>query len=193
MEIEDLQVVWKEQEVAPCLYVDSTALTSRLAESDRKFKRECNEFEIMSIVTFFVMSLLAAFEPFLRSKAYEFDNYIMTPVFLISSVFLYIRRSKRIKGVVEFDKSIMGIVDQSIFRIKSYSRWSKPLPYLWVAALSAGIIVRDIDNIAFGPLNLVIAAGLVAVVVMSILEERKLSRKLKDLETFQQKLKVRSP
>lgn len=191
MELEDLQIIWETQKAQPTFSVDSETLCARLVKMDRKVKREFNQSEISSIVITFALALIIVYEPIFKNE--DHHQYLSAAVFLLASIFLYLKRSKRMKLTTNFDKSIMGIVDTSIVRLKALTKWTK----LWFLLFAISMVSVQIStlvyvrNISPAWKVYIVPIGIVLLASSAYCSIKKRRPKIESLESLKKKMSAK--
>jgi len=139
MKFEDIQIVWNEQCSEPKFLVDSAALYARLERDDIKNRRLQAFEEWMYSAMAAVVGILTISEPILENK--EYHQLPLGVAFLLLSTFFLWKKVQRQKEEPEYEESFLGIIEVSISRLESYSRWVKRANLLfWFCTIVSALV-----------------------------------------------------
>lgn len=139
MKFEDLQVIWKSQEERPVFTIDADVLRERLEASDRKMSRFFAYEEWFYIIMVAILGIMIISEPIL--EPHDYHQLPMGAGLLLLSAYLLIHRQRSKKQALDFDRSLVGTVDLSIYRLESYVRWVKRANLLyWLFMIVIGVV-----------------------------------------------------
>lgn len=132
MEFEEMQKIWDAQNHRPLYAIDETALHKRIQAKSRIASRKANVNELsliaISIVTFIIVVLMNMG----RDNPYAYPPVI---ILLLTSVYVYIGRIRRMKKVQQFDRSMLGELDQAIFNVEYEIKRARTFPLWYLSPL----------------------------------------------------------
>lgn len=137
MEFEDLKKMWHSQDKAYIYSIDEEALHNRIKAKQRQASHIAHVSEWLSIGVF-----LAAGGGVLAMNIFRSGGSIymtlLAVCFLVAAVYLFIGRTRRIKGQSQFERSMRGDLEYAIslatyqVRLSGMLRWNLPVVGIFV-------------------------------------------------------------
>lgn len=143
MDFQDLTVIWNAQKSAKLYAYDQAALEKRVIQHSARVKHQIDFVEIVLMFIMGACGLVTLAEPVLFGQ----DRYQLAtgPMFLLVAVYLWTRWRSRQNMRVDFDRSLIGVLDQAIAQLDHHIRHVRAMvywlgvPYLLMLGLSAAI------------------------------------------------------
>ena len=129
MEFEEMKKIWDTQKHRPLYAIDEDALRRRIQLNSHKASRASNVNEIalilISLVTFGIVLIKNWSDP---------NPWAFPPVIalLVTSVFIYIGRRKRLKKALEFDRTMMGELDHALYNMNYEIKRARTFPMWYI-------------------------------------------------------------
>jgi len=140
MDFEELKVIWDTQTAKPLYAIDQAALQNRVIRKSQSVKRCLDIFEWSGMLALSGVAIASINEPLL--EGHDWHQLIGGPIFLMVAVYVGLQRSQRRKSEMQFDHSLLGILEKAISQLESHVRrlgsivyWGG-IPYLITIAVS---------------------------------------------------------
>ena len=129
MEFEDMKKIWDSQYSKPLYALDEKAMHNRIVSKRKSAHHITNKSELLSILVnlgsgSFVMAIN------LMDQSKNIFMYLMAGLMLCTGVYVWVSRLRRIKGELQFDRSMQGDLHHAIsmatyqVRFSQLMRWN---------------------------------------------------------------------
>lgn len=130
MEFEEMKKIWDDQNQRPLYAIDEDALRRSIHAKSRKASFSSNFTEIsliiISVITFTIVVL---------KNWHESNPWAYPPVIalLLTSIYVYWGRVKRLRNEQLFDRTMLGDLDHTIYNVEYEIKRARTFP-LWYLA-----------------------------------------------------------
>lgn len=186
MEFEDIKKIWDSQNNQPMYAINEEALHRRIRSHRSHSQWASNITEITLIAVAIVTS------GFLVIKNLGGDNFFAYPpaiILLLTGVYVYIGRVRRQRAQRQFDRTMLGDLDQAIANVSFEIRRAKTFIWWYILPLAIPLAVNMYMNQAALWKWVFVIAGLILsyFVVQFGLNRHQVPRK-RSLESLREKL-----
>ena len=148
MKIEDLRVIWDQQNEQPLYVLDQDALNASIRKRTTGIDQSVGIFEYVMMGVLFFVAAMAAGKRLLTSKELDWLDWttvvLTIMVAVVAIVSLARARRRRLTQEVDFESSIVGDVDKAISqldylfaRFKTFHHWfALPMALILVLRLT---------------------------------------------------------
>ncbi len=144
MEFEDLQKIWDSQYNRPLYALDEKALHSRIVSKRKSAYNITNKSELLSILVNLVGGCFVLAINLFNQSGNVF-MYLIAAWMLCTGVYVWVSRLRRIKGELQFDRTMQGDLHYAIsmatyqVQFSKLMRWNiLPMGVLVVLGLGVG-------------------------------------------------------
>ncbi|MEM9645033.1 MAG: hypothetical protein AAF989_08560 [Planctomycetota bacterium] len=139
MNFDDLQVIWDSQSERTMYQFDEQALLSAVERRSRSIASMVSCFEIMMALNLIALGIMLLAEPVLEQK--EFYQLPQAAMALGAAIYIWRSRQTRIRTEAQFDESLLGKLDRSIYQLGYKIGLSKGFPWWFTMPMLIGVTV----------------------------------------------------
>ncbi len=135
-----MRKIWDSQNREPLYVINESALHKRIQSKRNRASRvsDTNEIGLM-VITTVTSIILITIE---RDSAY---SYLSAAAMFLVGVYILIGRIKRKKRVQQFDRSILGDIDQAIANVSSEIKRARTFFWWMIAPVSIPIVMNFVS------------------------------------------------
>jgi membrane protein YdbS with pleckstrin-like domain len=137
MEFEDLKKMWHSQDEAYIYSIDEEALHNRIKAKQRQAYHTAHVSEWLSIGAFVVAGGAILVSSWMKSGG-SLYMYLLAGWMLAAAVYLFVSRTRRIKGQGQFERTMRGDLEYAIslatyqVRLSGMLRWNLPVVGIFI-------------------------------------------------------------
>ncbi len=135
---EEIQSIWNSQKPVEKA-VDETALLNWIRSRDQAFARVVGATEIVMVLTLLFVAAMFFRDPLVEGH----DRILMVAglMSLLAAAFVWSGRVARRKRVVNYDDSLLGIVEKSLDAVNYQQRRMQSFVWWFAAPMSVGLLI----------------------------------------------------
>ncbi len=133
MEFEEMQIIWNRQNDEKYYAINEDQLYARIRARSRSVERILALFELGMIAVNLVVAITLLVDALGGSE--QIFRFVLPAAYFGYSVFALVRRAARRKAEVHYEATMIGELDQAIWRIDYLIRQSRSIFYWYVLPL----------------------------------------------------------
>ncbi len=139
MDFDDLQVIWDSQKEQPMYVIDQQAVMSMVKQRGVAVERLVNCFELCMMAIVLTVGLAVISEPLIFGDDYH--QLLTANLWFGVFVYLWLSRRKRRRAEVDFDRSVVGMIDKAIAQIDYKIRQLRTIGWWFIAPVMTGMSI----------------------------------------------------
>ncbi len=132
MDFEEMKKIWDDQNQRPLYAIDEDALRRNIHSKSRKASFSSSFTEITLIIISVLVFAIAIIRNWNESNPWAYPPVI---ALLLTSVYIYWGRVRRMKKEQQFDRTMMGELDHTIFNLDYEIKRARTFPLWYLAPL----------------------------------------------------------